>query len=253
MTTTTQPKRVNTVMTSMFGRLEDWTLFERVWLITFTAINIMLVFIMDNTVLSAVASISGMLCVVLVAKGKISNYLFGLIQVLIYGWIAFEYKLYGEVALNWVFYVPVQFIGFYLWRKHTVSRGDSETGEDIDVKSLGVKNTLIYGTVAGVLIVMVAFALKYIGGYSVGLDSATTVLSVGAQLLMLARYREQWIMWIIINILSIIMWVTTLMSQGGNDWSTVVMWSAFLCNSIYGYINWSRMISRNGVEVSSHE
>ena len=83
--------------------------------------------------------------------------------------------------------------------------------------------------------------LHTIGGASIGLDSATTILSIVAQFMMLARYAEQWLMWIIINILSIIMWAQSIISQDGNDYPTLVMWIAFLCNSIYGYINWRKL------------
>lgn len=229
------------IITSIFGYSHEWSIFEKIWLTLFTIINTILVFTMGDNLLGFIASTSGMLCVVLVAKGKISNYLFGLIQVGIYGYVALKYQLYGEVMLNWMFYVPVQFIGFYLWNKNEVKKEQEHQGEDIAVKTLGVKNTIIFLTTTVILIILLAYFLKFIGGYSIGLDSATTILSIGAQILMLLRYKEQWLVWVIVNVLSITMWVYTLIQQGGNDWNMVVMWTAFLCNSIYGYINWTKM------------
>lgn len=229
------------IITSIFGYSHEWSIFEKIWLTLFTIINTILVFTMGDNLLGFIASMSGMLCVVLVAKGKISNYLFGLIQVGIYGYVALKYQLYGEVMLNWMFYVPVQFIGFYLWNKNGVKKEHEHQGEDIAVKTLGVKNTIIFLTTTVILIILLAYFLKFIGGYSIGLDSATTILSIGAQILMLLRYKEQWLVWIIVNVLSITMWIYTLIQQGGNDWNMVVMWTAFLCNSIYGYINWTKM------------
>ena len=229
------------IITSIFGYSHEWSIFEKIWLALFTIINTILVFTMGDNLLGFIASTSGMLCVVLVAKGKISNYLFGLIQVGIYGYVALKYQLYGEVMLNWMFYVPVQFIGFYLWNKNEVKKEQEHQGEDIAVKTLGVKNTIIFLTTTVILIILLTYFLMYIGGYSIGLDSATTILSIGAQILMLLRYKEQWLVWIIVNVLSITMWIYTLIQQGGNDWNMVVMWTAFLCNSIYGYINWTKM------------
>lgn len=245
-----QTKNTN-IFTTIFGHAYEWSTFERIWLILFTIINTSLVFTMGDNLLGFIASTSGMLCVVLVAKGKISNYFFGFIQVAIYGYVALKYQLYGEVMLNWLFYVPVQFIGFYLWNKNGVKREYEHQGEDIVVKSLGAKNTIIFLTITTILIILLAYFLKFIGGYSIGLDSATTVLSIGAQILMLLRYKEQWIVWIIVNILSITMWVYTLTQQGGNDWNMVVMWTAFLCNSIYGYINWTKMNNSQSQEVEN--
>lgn len=229
------------IFTTIFGYTHEWSMFERIWLALFTIINTSLVFTMGDNLLGFIASTSGMLCVVLVAKGKISNYFFGFVQVAIYGYVALQYQLYGEVMLNWLFYVPVQFIGFYLWNKNGVQKENEQQGEDIAVKALGVKNMIIFLTTTAILIGLLAYFLKFIGGYSIGLDSATTILSIGAQILMLLRYKEQWIVWIIVNVLSITMWVYTLLQQGGNDWNMVVMWTAFLFNSVYGYINWTKM------------
>ena len=95
--------------------LKDWTRFELGWLLIFTMINLYLFFAWEDSLIGLISSISGMLCVVLVAKGKISNYYFGIIQTATYAYISYTYGLYGEVMLNGLFYLPVQFIGIYLW------------------------------------------------------------------------------------------------------------------------------------------
>ena len=59
----------------------------------------------------SIASIAGVLCVVLVAKGSIWNYLFGVINVSMYAYISYKASLYGDAALNALYYVPMQFIG----------------------------------------------------------------------------------------------------------------------------------------------
>ena len=67
------------------------------------------------------------------------------------------------------------------------------------------------------------------------------MLSIVAQILMLLRYAEQWFMWIVVDVLTIVLWVITLVTTGGNDYTILVMWSAFLVNAAYGYINWLKM------------
>lgn len=221
------------------GIFKNWTLFEIGWLFSFTLINIYLFFAWSDSLLGLISSISGMLCVVLVAKGKIANYYFGIVQTLTYAYIAYVYGLYGEVMLNALFYFPVQFIGIYMWKKHKTDRGVK--GEDVKVRSL-TKTGWFY-TLSSILILTIAygFFLKYLGGNLVWTDSATNVLSIAAQILMLKRYTEQWLLWISVNVLSIFLWLGALISQGGNDFSMLVMWSAFLVNSIYGYVNWRKL------------
>ena len=64
-------------------------------------------------VAGSLAGITGVLCVVLVAKGNIWNYVFGLVNVSLYAYISFKATAYGDAALNALYYVPMQFIGYY--------------------------------------------------------------------------------------------------------------------------------------------
>ncbi|MRH43339.1 nicotinamide riboside transporter PnuC [Aquibacillus halophilus] len=228
--------------------LRDWTRFEKLWLLVFTLINIYLFFAWSDSLVGLIASISGMLCVVLVAKGKISNYYFGIVQTVTYAYIAYGYGLYGEAMLNALFYFPVQFIGIYLWNQNKTVH--DVKGEDVLIKRLS-KSGWCY-TIISVILLTVAYGsfLEFLGGNNVWNDSATNVLSVTAQILMLKRFVEQWLLWISVNILSILLWVSALISQGGNDFSMLVMWSAFLVNSIYGYFNWRKLQIKQSQEAT---
>ncbi|WP_040285915.1 nicotinamide riboside transporter PnuC [Sporosarcina koreensis] len=220
------------------GYLAQWTGFEKGWIAVFTAVTVYLYFAFEDTLLGLVSSIAGMLCVVLVAKGKVSNYAFGVVQTATYGYIAFGYGLYGEAMLNWAFYFPTQFIGIWLWMRHAKKKEESERGEDVYVKRLTPKGWLIVIGSFAVGALLYAELLKVLSAQQVRIDSMAVVLSVIAQILMVQRYAEQWVIWILVNVLTITLWVVTLVQTGGNDWNMVIMWTAFLVNSIYGYVNW---------------
>lgn len=219
--------------------LKNWTMFEKVWLSVFTLVNIYLFVAFKDTWLGLISSITGMLCVVLVAKGKISNYYFGIIQCGTYAYISYTYGLYGEAMLNGLFYFPLQFVGIYMWNKHKAST--STVGEDVEVKKLTKRGWITLIIVSIVSSAIYAEILHLIGGQQVRIDSIAVVLSIIAQILMLKRYAEQWFLWILVNLLSISLWLITLIKTGGNDWAMLVMWSAFLVNSVYGYVNWVKM------------
>lgn len=226
--------------------MKDWTRFEMGWLAIFTMINLYLFFAWEDSLIGLISSISGMLSVVLVAKGKISNYYFGIVQTATYAYIAYGYGLYGEAMLNGLFYFPIQFIGIYLWSKNKTKHGVK--GEDVTVKSLTKSGWVTTVVTVTIFTIAYGFFLKYLGGNNVWTDSGTNVLSVTAQILMLKRFAEQWLLWIAVNVLSIFLWLSALISQGGNDFSMLVMWSAFLVNSIYGYINWRKLyMKQSGV------
>ena len=195
--------------------------------------------------LGFISSLTGMLCVVLVAKGKISNYYFGIVQTGTYAYISYTYGLYGEAMLNGLFYFPLQFVGIYLWSKNKVNQ--STTGEDVKVKTLTKKQWIQLIIIAIITSALYAYFLHLIGGQQVRIDSVAVVLSIIAQILMIKRYAEQWILWIVVNGLSIVLWAITLLKSDGNDWSMLVMWTAFLVNSVYGYVNWIKMSKKQDV------
>lgn len=215
--------------------LKKFTLFE--WFMVLSVIMFTVYFALTNTtntilylITDAVAAISGILCVVLCAKGKKSQYIWGLINVIGYIVIAFINKYYGEVMLNAIYYLPSQFIGYYLWKKH-----ENEETKDVEGKKLNLKNSIILLIVCMLGIFGYKLILDLLGGNSTLLDSASTVISVVANSLMLLRYREQWLLWIIIDTITVIMWIIA------GDFIMVTMWLVYLINAFYGYYNWTKI------------
>lgn len=185
-------------------------------------------------IIDGIAAISGIFCVVLCAKGRKSQYIWGLLNVIGYVIIAFINKYYGEVMLNALYYLPSQFIGYYLWNKNS----NEENG---DVK--GKKLTLVQSVVLVGFIALGVFGYKlvldYLGGTGTLLDSASTVTSVLANALMMMRYREQWLLWIIIDAITVAMWLLV------GDFIMVTMWAVYLINAFYGYYNWTKIAKEN--------
>lgn len=209
-----------------------WKKFEVVWLILFLAAQVWAFwFDKESSILGMISGIAGILCVVFVGKGKISNYFFGLIFAYTYFYMAWDSKFYGEMTTTLFVYIPAQFIGYFLWKANMAS--DKQEGELVKSKNLSTKGWI--ALIASVALGTLAFYsfLKTTDGHSIGLDGLTTVLVVAAQLLMLLRYSQQWLLWILINVLSILLWADTA--------SMYVMYSAYLLNSLYGYVNWRRL------------
>lgn len=218
---------------------QQWSTFEKSWLVTFTLITLYLHFAWQGSLISLIAALSGMACVVLVARGKIANYYYGIVQVVLYGLIAYEYRLYGEVMLNWLYYLPIQVAALYLWNQNRTTQ--PVLYEDVVVKKLSAHQWLA----VLVMIVCTTYAyhlvLQYIGGGNTLLDSATTTLQIVAMLLMMWRYVEQWVLWIVVNVLSIALWSIALSNGDGNDYNILIMWIAYLINSVYGLRSWLLM------------
>ena len=194
-------------------------------------------------ILGSMTGIAGVLCVVLVAKGSIWNYLFGLVNVSLYAWISFKTGLYGDAALNALYYVPMQFIGWWQWRKRGASptRGEDGQASVVHARRMTPKQLVLLGTVCVAGIVLGAFVLEKLGDPQPWKDSVTTVLSIIAQFLMAMAFMEQWALWIITNVVSVIMWSVCVANGDPHSELMVIMWLFYLANSVNGFRVWLRL------------
>ena len=220
--------------------LYDWFLIVGV-----IASNIIYSVLSGNVdIVGSVAGIAGVLCVVLVAKGSIWNYLFGIINVSMYAYISYNAELYGDAALNAFYYVPMQFIGYWQWRKRGAAISEAEAkGEGVQVKArrfnFSQRLILALGCIAAVL--AGGFILKHFGDPQPFKDSTTTVLSIVAQALMALAFMEQWALWIITNVVSVAMWCICVVRGEAHAAVMVIMWTFYLLNSINGMRIWLKL------------
>lgn len=210
--------------------LSGWKPFEVVWLVVFIIAQIWAYVQAPDSWLAMISGISGILCVVLVSKGKISNYFFGLIFAYTYFYVAWGQNFLGEMNTVLYVYLPAQFIGYFMWKNNMQN---DNGGESVVAKALTAKGWIALALFIGIGTLLFVQALQAAGGSSTGLDGLTTIIVVAAQLLMILRYREQWLLWIVLNILSIILWAETP--------AMYLMYSAYLLNSLYGYYNWTKL------------
>lgn len=189
----------------------------------------------DLDLIGMIASVSGLLCVVLVAKGNIWNYLFGLVNVSLYAYISFHATAYGDAALNALYYVPMQFIGYFAWKK----RGTRD--EQVKARRLSARNRVLVAGLCAAGIFAGYLLLRHYGGGQPWKDSATTVLSIVAQALMAMAYMEQWVLWILTNVISVVMWTSFALKGTPHAAVMVMMWAFYLLNSINGLREWMRL------------
>ncbi len=229
---------MNKIKSFIKTELSGWKPLEVVWLGVATAVILGLSIYWKDTAVGIVCSLTGVWCVVLTGKGKVSNFLFGIVNVILYAYISFGAKYYGEVMLNLLYYLPCSFIGLFIWGKNV----DEDSGE-VTKKSLSLKGALITYPLTALGVVGYGFILKAMGGTLPFVDSISTVLSVVAQILCLKRFAEQWILWIVIDAVTVVMWVYNYMN-GGESIATLLMWVVYLINAVIMYIRWRKDVKK---------
>lgn len=194
-------------------------------------------------VISAFGSLMGVLCTVLAANGRILTFLFGIIDVSIYGAMCLIGTRYGNAALHLLYFLPMQFIGYFQWRK----RGTEEE-KKVKARRLDRKQWLLYGAIFLVGLVAAYFILAALDKteaagvvkWLVVMDAFSMMCNIIGQLLLSTAYMEQWFFWIGVNVSTIVMWVLTLRQDPGSSFALiyVVKYSFYLLNSLNGLRIW---------------
>ncbi|MDE7157250.1 MAG: nicotinamide riboside transporter PnuC [Lachnospiraceae bacterium] len=214
------------------AELKNWKPAELIWLAIAVLTILSLSLYWKDSVIGILAAVTGVLCVVLTGKGKLSSYIFGFFNVLFYAYIAFQAKYYGEVMLNLLYYLPMNFVGWFAWKRHM----DEQTGE-VEKKRLSAKNCVLVFSLTALAILIYGWILKIMGGNLPFADSMSTIISIAAQILCVKRYVEQWVLWIVVDIVTVIMW-TAAFFRGGESVATLIMWSIYLINAVIMFIKW---------------
>lgn len=213
-----------------------WNLFEIAWLASFSSIAVGFTVISKDSLLGFTIFITGVLCVVLAAKGNLMSYVFGMYNTVGYAYLAYVNGLFGEVMLNLLFFVPMNVVGFYMWKNN---RKDGK----LSMRQMEPKGLLLVGAVCAIGCLLLGIGLSFIPGQnSPYIDAITTVLSIVATLLMVRRFKEQWLVYIVLNMFTVLLWVIRMLEGSGEALLMIVMWSAYLVNAVYGYYNWSKGI-----------
>lgn len=195
---------------------------------------------------SAFGSLMGVLATVLSANGIIWTFLFGLLDVAIYGVMCFISGKYGNAVMHFVYFVPMQFVGFVQWKK----RGAEGTKSQVKARRFSVKQAFMYTGifVAGTAVayfILCRFSPSAAGEFlkwAVLMDAFSVVCNIIGQLLMSTAYMEQWIFWIGVNVSSILMWALTL-KDSGDSYALIyiIKYSFYLVNSLNGLRIWLRL------------
>lgn len=222
-------------------KLKSWILknfwngyntFEKLFLLFMVVLQIIVFVIHPDTPLNIIAGLAGVVSVVMCAKGRTMFYFIGFIQTITYLVLAWQNMFYGEVLEN-MFYFVTMIWGIFVWKKNEIKNEDGT--EDVIAKKFTAVQWVI--SIVGTIIatIIMGYFLNSIGSAQAYTDAATNVMAIFAQILMVRRYREQWIWWLVIDIFCIKLWFVA------GNWSMVAMYVAWTANCIYGWYNWSKL------------
>ena len=189
---------------------------------------------MPDSPWSLVSGLLGICSVVLGAQGNILTFVFGFAQVGTYTYLCVQERFYAEIALN-IFYFITMIYGVYVWKR----RLTDDDSLQIQPRRLSKRLTPVLIISVVLLSLLVGWLLQcYTDDPQPYLDAFTTVPAIVAQLLMVLAFREQWYIWMLVDVLALIMWL-----RAGN-YCMAAQYFFWCANCVYGYVQWTRCAER---------
>lgn len=199
----------------------------------------------------------GVLSSVLSANGHLWNFFFGIVNVSICAFTNLDSGNVGQFLEHVLYFLPMQFVGLWQWRKRGAGQ-KTESGEHSKVRArrLSAKQ---WAFVAAALVggTAICFAILYfidlqslkagrighIEYAKIALDSTLVVLNILGQVLMALAFADQWIIWNLVNVFSILLWTNRLLSPAATSYTVVMVikYAFYLLNSINGLRIWMRL------------
>lgn len=183
------------------------------------------------TVINFISAVCGVICIFFTAKANISNFVFASVNTVVYAVYLVYWHIWGTALLEILFYIPMNFISWYFWARHR--------DREITRKTKSKRLTMLWNSVCAVVVVVSALiyhaVLVKIGGEVAWFDAFTLSIGILATILELLRYREQYVWWIITDIVSIGMYIAHF------DAVYLTKRSIYLIMAVIGLINWAKL------------
>jgi nicotinamide mononucleotide transporter len=201
------------------------------FLVTGLLLQVITFCLMPHSPWALVSGMLGICSVVLGAQGNILTFVFGFAQVVSYTYLCVVERFYAEIAIN-IYYFFTMIYGVYCWRRRL-----SGKSLQVQTRSLSRGVFLLLSIVTVLLSILSGWLLqRYTDDPQPYLDAFTTMPAIVAQILMVMTYREQWYLWLVVDILALVMWLRA------ENYCMVAQYAFWCANCIYGYVQWTKSL-----------
>lgn len=182
-----------------------------------------------------VAVVTALAYVIFAAQGSLWCWPAAMISTVLYTVIFYEYYLWSDSALQ-IYYFAMAIYGWWNWQKNKETSVNTEVIEIAEYQLAFHIKAIILLTIAslGVGYLMDNFTptdFPY-------LDAATTVFAVFGTYLVAKRVIENWLYWVVIDLVSIYLYLEKGLVP------TAALFIVYVFIASYAYYNWRKMLTK---------
>jgi len=163
------------------------------------------------------------------------NYVLGVVSTTLLVITFYQAGLYGSMALN-IYLIPTVIIGWFMWGRDTNPK---------PVQHVQPKKIVLYIFFTALTWTGAYFIITSFGGNMVALDGWLLVGTVLAQFLLDRKKIETWIVWVLVNIVSVYVYFES------GLYLLAAQFMLFLFNAIFAYFQWRKTMNQNPQEVET--
>lgn len=173
-------------------------------------------------------------CVILAAKNKISNWPVSMIASITYFIIFYKNHFFSDAYLQIAFLI-FQTYGWWYWSKLNPSKKEKE------ITRIPPQFAFKLFVLTIIVYTLWLFIYKKINPTAriPEIDALTTVISLAALYMQVKHWVENWIVWIIVDLIYIPMYIH------GENIVTAILYGLLVSIAIKGYFDWKKMLVQN--------
>ena len=214
-----------------------FTWFERIlWCVSVIAIIVSFFIFGGEDYLSMIASLMGVSSLLLCAKGNFIAHILGIIFSLMYGYISFTFRYYGEMLTYMCMTLPMAVIALVSWIRNPYKGKKTE----VEIYNLKKQDVWLMSFATTVVTVIFYFVLAYFSTANLIPSTLSVTTSFMAVYLTYKRSPYYAIAYALNDIVLIVLWVLAGMTDM-KYFSVVVCFVCFLVYDIYGFVSWKKM------------
>ena len=218
----------------LFG---EWNLFEILLLSVSLCVTVIVFSVgKEKDLWTFLSSVTGIVCVIFTAKGNpIAQYL-SIFFAVCYAVASYRSRYYGETIIYLFLMLPIHVACIVSWLKN---RKTPESAE-VKINSLCPREYLLLGLADVLVTVAFYFLLKALHTDELVISTISLVSSVSAAYLMLRRSEYYAVCFIANDLILLALWGLRVYRFGIAYLPSIVTFSVFLINDVYGFIAWRK-------------
>ena len=219
----------------MLNFFKKFTLFEKLLLVISIIVLLATGIIFNSSIVTIICTVLFVLAIMLIAKGNYLGQIIGIVVTILYSYISYKNRYYGEIIINIGIVLPLYILGIISWIKH-----ENKETKTVKINQIGFKEWLI----ALVLSIGVYFGIYYLlksqNTNLLIVSTLSVVASLFGMYLNVRRSSYSFLLFIINDIILIFLWG---IPSFNGDYTLVPLFInpiINLFNDSYGLYNWKK-------------